>query len=144
MSHQHPTATDAADAAARRRIRYASQRYPRVDRENALWTIKTLKAGEAPTLRHILIAVEEATCTHLDEIVSPCRKRPVCRARQMYYWLARRLTKQTTTTIGRICAGRDHATVLHGIGRVNGRRDLFEPELSRLLEALTPPEEGPQ
>lgn len=123
---------------ARQRVRYAAVRYRKVDRASALWTLQPVKAGARPTLRHILLAVEKETGVHLDEILSPCRIPKIVRARQMYYWLARRLTEQSLPVIGRICAGKDHSTVVHGIHKVNRLRERFEPELSRLLAALTP------
>lgn len=137
--HQHPCSSN-----VRRRVRYASKRYPPVDRTSAMWTRRPFSADGTPTLQHILLTVEELTGIHLDELLSPCRMLPVVRARHMYYWLARRLTKHSLTRIGLICAGKDHATVIHGIRKVDARRETFEPELSQLLSALSPGGEAPQ
>lgn len=124
MSHQHP-------------VLYARPRL-KIDRTSILWNLPPIERGKNPTLRHILLAVEEETGVSLEALLSRGRMPPFARARQMYFWLARRSTRQPTTMIGRICGGRDHSTVLHGIRRVNDHRQMFEPELSRLCAALPP------
>lgn len=131
-------------AAARPTVRYASRRYPKIDRASALWSMQAVAQGKTPTLRHILLEVERVTNIHLYDLLSPCRARPVVRARQMYYWLATRVTRQPYTMISRICGRKDHSTVIHGIKKVDRLRETFEPELSLLLDALTPRGEGPQ
>lgn len=47
------------------------------------------------------------------EMVSVRRSKPVCRARALVIWLARRHTSLSLPQIGRQMGGRDHTTILH-------------------------------
>lgn len=139
MTHQDHVSENAARAARRRAQKArARAKLDRTVRDSLLWSQPILAPGQPPTLRLILLAIEEHTGLTLRDLLSPSRYADIVRARQMYYWLARRLTKQSTVKIGLICGGKDHSTVLHGIAKVNRLRDTFEPELSELLEILTP------
>lgn len=79
----------------------------------SIWTLTD--AVEPPVrLSTILQAVSMVTKLSLKEITSANRQFPLVRARTMYYGLARNMTEQPTTIIGRHCGGRDHSTVVHG------------------------------
>ncbi|MEN6302287.1 MAG: helix-turn-helix domain-containing protein [Armatimonadia bacterium] len=55
------------------------------------------------------------------------------RARQIYFFVARKLTPRSLPAIGREAGDRDHSTVLHGVRKVEAKRAHFEPELSQIL-----------
>lgn len=97
--------------------------------------------GHEPTLAALLAAVAHRTRVNTREIISPRRQPSLVRARTIYYWLAKHLTSKSLPQIGRSCGGRDHATVSHGIRRVDGNRDAYEPELSLIMEAALKAEE---
>lgn len=129
MTHQHP-------------ILIARQkRLPKVDRSTLLWRLQLVDEGKRPTLRHIMLAVEKETGVPLEVLLSPSRRPKHVRARHMCFWLARRFTGRSFPTIGRI-ARRDHSTVQYGVIKVQQKRHLFEPEISRLEAALTPRMQG--
>ena len=70
-----------------------------------------------PKLDAILRAVSIATDIPVNEIISPRRSQRLCRARFIYYWLARSLTPRSFPQIGKKCGGRDHTTVMHGLAQ---------------------------
>lgn len=97
-----------------------------------------------PRLRDLLRYVSDQTQIGVMDLVSPRRAGPVVRARMIFYALAKQLTPHSINSIGKACGGRDHSTVLHGIGCTVSDPERFEPELSRLFEALRPIDEvGP-
>lgn len=65
----------------------------------------------------ILEAVSKNTGIPVYVIKSSNRTAPVVRARQLVMYLARK-ENQSTLEIGRRLNGRDHSTVIHGIGRI--------------------------
>ena len=96
-----------------------------------------------PTLREVLRMVEKVTKVGMMDLISPRRACTIVRARTIYYAAAKAVTPKSVPAIGRACGGRDHSTVLHGIRRAAEKRPLYEPELTRVIEALTPKEEAP-
>lgn len=48
------------------------------------------------------------------DILSARRTASVVRPRQMFFYLARKHTLHSYPSIGRICGGKDHTTILHG------------------------------
>ena len=70
------------------------------------------------TLHDIIRAVCIATNVRGNDFHSARRHRPVAEARQVYYYLAREMTRRSLPEIGRRCGGKDHSTVLHGIRKV--------------------------
>lgn len=89
--------------------------------------------GPEPTLKALQVAVESVTGVPRRELLSRRRDANICRARHIYFWAARNLTKRSFPVIGYYCGGRDHSTVMNGINRVNVDRVAFEPELSKVL-----------
>lgn len=64
------------------------------------------------------------------------RRRAVCEARHVLFWLARKYAGKSSIWIGQHCGLRDHSTVLHGISKVEAnmaslqdRIDLCKQEL---------------
>lgn len=89
-----------------------------------------------PPLEAIMRAVSIATGVPLMDLKSERRFVPATRARAIFYVAARELTPKSLPAIGRACGGRDHSTILHGISRVTANRQAFEPELSKVLNAM--------
>jgi hypothetical protein len=73
------------------------------------------------------------------DLVGPSRRRAAVNARCIAMYLARHLTAASFYTIGRVCGGRDHTTVMHGV-RVVERRLTRDPacaaEVARLAAGL--------
>jgi hypothetical protein len=89
-----------------------------------------------PPLEAILRAVSIATGVPLMEMKSERRFVPATRARAIFYVAARELTPKSLPAIGKFCGGRDPSTILHGISKVQANRQAFEPELSKVLDAM--------
>lgn len=94
-----------------------------------------LSVRGAPTLESILLRVSYETKIDISSILSPSRLPRIARARQLFCWLARHSARRSFPVIGRMC-NRDHSTVLHACWKVDTYPELFEPERSRLLEAV--------
>ena len=70
----------------------------------------------------------------LADLLSQRRDRKYTRPRQYAMWLARNCTKRSGCEIGR-AFHRDHATILHGVRRVEMVRTR-DPEFAKLLSRL--------
>ena len=68
-----------------------------------------------PTIKSIIEAVAAEHGTTYERIISPDRRREVVRVRQEAMWTVRNHGIWSLPAIGRAFAGRDHATVLHGV-----------------------------
>lgn len=113
--------------------RNAAPRRPPVSRLD----VPPYTPGRHPTLRHLAYATLVACEIDYQAFLTKGRSPRTVRARQIYYWLARRLTVgksyEVISRMGSLADGWHHTTVLHGIRKVDESRPLFEPELSRLL-----------
>ena len=89
-----------------------------------------------PTLHEILKIVSEETGVKMMCLMSHRRQAPTVRARMMYFHAARECTSKSFPQIAKHCGDRDHTTVLHGIGKIRDKPDMFEPELGRILSRI--------
>lgn len=87
--------------------------------------------------------VMELVCKHyeLEEstLRSTTRKRDVVRARQIAMYLAKTYTELSTSKIGTLIGGRDHATVLHACKLIKGQLavdKVFRKEMEELQTTL--------
>lgn len=80
----------------------------------------------------ILEIVSKVTGVGVREIKSRHRKYASVRARHIAYYVARSVTPYSLLMLGDIF-DRDHATVLHGLNKVENRKKDYEPELSLAL-----------
>lgn len=83
-------------------------------------------ADRTPSLARILSITAKHYGLRVDDLVGPCRSRTVSHARSLAMHLARTLTRQSFTAIGRACGGRDHTTALHG-HRITSARLAADP-----------------
>lgn len=79
---------------------------------------KPLDIGGKSTLAWIMWAVSEASGISINDLISHRRQVPVSAARHVFFWMCRILTTKSYPEIGRFCGGRDHATVMHGVARI--------------------------
>ncbi len=65
----------------------------------------------------------------IDELTGPNRRRPLVTARQISMYVFRELTDFSYPAIGRVFGGRDHATVIHAVSKIEGlmkeRRQIY-------------------
>lgn len=97
----------------------------------------------APTVRRILDVTAAHFAVSRADLVSQRRDARVIRPRQIAMWLAKGMTPKSLPEIGRHIGGRDHTTVLHGIGvidRLIETSDEIRAAVAEILEALRHPE----
>jgi chromosomal replication initiation ATPase DnaA len=89
------------------------------------WNVKTLLCSKyiKSGLSEILSNVSYITGIKTDDIKDGTRKREIVEARFFYCYRARRYTKHTFESIGRLI-NRDHASVLHGIRMVDECKEI--------------------
>lgn len=66
----------------------------------------------------LLIVSAEAGVSTID-LKSERKSKKVCRARHVFFWLARRFTLRSYPFIGMTCGDRDHTTVMHGVRKID-------------------------
>ena len=86
-----------------------------------------------PTLGDVVAAVVGAVPVSESGLKGRSRSRGVNRARQIGMYLARELTRESLSDIGRCFGGRTHSTVKHAVAQVEGRM-AQDPETVRLVE----------
>lgn len=60
----------------------------------------------------------------LEDVVGPCRKKPLVEVRHLATWRLRCVAAWSFPKIGAAFGGRDHATIMHGIEKINKRFGL--------------------
>ena len=80
----------------------------------------------------IIFAAAELSGFSVAAIKGERRHGPLVRVRHIAYYVARHCTGHSMPKIGRVCR-RDHATVMHGVKKVEANKDHFEPELLMLM-----------
>jgi chromosomal replication initiation ATPase DnaA len=88
-----------------------------------------------PTMRHCLEAASAEFGISIIDIKSSRKTRPIARARQTAFWLARKVTASSLPEIGDFFE-RNHGTVHHGIEAAEARRAVdfdYKEQTDRLL-----------
>jgi hypothetical protein len=76
---------------------------------------------------------------HMDDLVARTRKRSVSQPRQVAMYLLTNELKLAPTHVGRLLGGRDHATVIHGAGKISGEMNedsTLRQEVLAIKEAI--------
>ncbi|MEC9309890.1 MAG: chromosomal replication initiator protein DnaA [Chloroflexota bacterium] len=85
-----------------------------------LWDVLSSAAIDLPNAQSIIRGV----CNHFSlpekQLLSKTRIRKISLARQIAMYLLMNELEMSPTDIGRLLGGRDHATVIHGVGKING------------------------
>jgi chromosomal replication initiator protein len=102
--------------------------------------VEEVIAPQSARLQDTVEAIQEAVGESLEvpraALVGPNRTAGPLRARQLAIYLCREMTDLSLPQIGRAFGGRDHATVLNAIRRVEERRAVGDSELEQQLERL--------
>lgn len=69
-------------------------------------------------------------------LISPNRSADHAKPRQVCMWLCRKLTKQSTTAIGKAHGGRDHTTCMHAEEMVKSGKAFSVPELRNAADRV--------
>lgn len=92
-------------------------------------------------LAEILDAISKVLAIGKRDLIGPCRRRDICEARQVYFWIARKFTTCSFPVIARSCGDRDHSTAMHGARKVDLLFPEFQSRVIRVLKALGIPYE---
>ena len=87
-------------------------------------------------MEEIMAVASAVTGVSRNDIISVRRYHSFIRPRFIYYWIAKKYTKLSYPQIARVLGGRDHATVVNGVRRVDRSRAEFEPYLTDALKGL--------
>lgn len=90
----------------------------------------------APRLTEIMRTVSFVTGIPRNEIASPRRHVAICRARHLFYWIARHHTSKSYPEIGRFCGGKDHTTIMHGMAKMRKRIEDYQGDIDMIENAL--------
>lgn len=106
----------------------------RVRQQAEIFILKGMNDSEK--LKVILNEVCRFYGQDIRKVKGKCRDRELVTCRQVFCYLARRMTNMTTTRIGDEIGSRDHATVLHSVQSAINLRDYngFRPQL-QLVES---------
>lgn len=86
------------------------------------------------TITEIIDAVTNYYDVRLADLQSKKRSQSIALPRQICMYLARKLTKHSLEEIGGHLGGRDHTTVLHAFGKIDGLNHTDPETRSRLAE----------
>jgi hypothetical protein len=67
------------------------------------------------------------------DLFSVRRQKPICEARQLFYWLARKYTCASLPSIGRRCGFKDHSTVASGIRKIDANLPAWQAQIDACL-----------
>lgn len=92
----------------------------------------------------IVLALVARDCgISLDQLTGPIRKRELVQARQIAMYLLRQLLDLPYATIGALFGGRDHATVMHSVEKIDAllpTDDALQRQIDSLKAQLTSPQ----
>ena len=99
-----------------------------------LQEVSPLHSG--PALHAIMQAACMVTGVSVADCISVRRDRPLVRARQLYFWLARAITPLSYPQIGRRCGDRDHSTVMYACAKIGRRLAEYADDISAAKKLL--------
>lgn len=92
----------------------------------------------------IVLALVARECgISVDQLTGPARKRELVQARQIAMYLLRQLLELPYAGIGTLFGGRDHATVMHGVEKIEAQvlvDDALQRQIDSLKAQLTSPQ----
>jgi chromosomal replication initiator protein len=124
---------------------YASFRRQKINLELVKEALKDLigAVNSKITVENIQKTVADYFKIKAGDLVSKKRSRPIARPRQIAMWLAKNLTSESLSEIGKAFGGRDHSTVINAVERVDELREKdnrFGHDVNLLLQILKGPE----
>jgi len=87
----------------------------------------------------IMRLVAQTYAVEMADLIGPRGKKKISGIRQIGYWIARQRTNCSFPEIGRRFGGRDHTSVLHGVLKIEARRQIdreFAAELGTMLSIV--------
>lgn len=85
------------------------------------------------SIETILSSVCSVLEVRAEDLISTKKTRIITDARQMYFFLCRKHTKETLESIG-VLISKGHATVIHGNRVINDRIKIYKSVMPRIME----------
>lgn len=85
---------------------------------------RLMQSRGEPSLQRLLYETAAKYGMTIPELISARREASLVEARQEYMWRAKKETSKSLGQIGKVCGGRDHTTVLHGLRKYKDRLGL--------------------
>ena len=108
---------------------------PPVPQSKRQWFQIVDEHANQPFVTEIVLAVANHYGFSRMDICSMCRTAKVVRARQIAYYLSKKLTGKSLPEIGRRIGDRDHTSVLSGIRKIERMRPV-DPELDTDIRTI--------
>jgi len=103
-------------------------------RQAILTLISTSQPRDAAIQMEDLIRIViKVTGVQKVDLFSVRRQKPICEARQLFYWLARKYTCASLPSIGRRCGFKDHSTVASGIRKIDANLPAWQTRIDACL-----------
>ncbi|NNF56856.1 MAG: chromosomal replication initiator protein DnaA [Rhodothermaceae bacterium] len=116
---------------------HAALVHQEIDLQMAREVLRDLITETRPSLT--VEEIQRVVCDYLkipeDLVRARTRKREVVQARQIAMWFSKKLTSHSLKTIGLHFGGRDHSTVIHGVGAVDDQIDT-DPAFREIIEGI--------
>lgn len=100
--------------------------------DNAIFSLMPVRV----TLSEIMQVVCTLTKVSRLEFEGPFRPRHIVRARHIYFYMARHLTRNSFPQIARRCGDRDHTTAMHGYRKVTANLAQYADTISDAKKLL--------
>jgi hypothetical protein len=106
-------------------------------RQAILTLISTSQPRDAPIQMEDLIRIViKVTGIPKVDLLSVRRQRPICEARQLFYWLSRKYTIASLPSIGRRCGLKDHSTIAHGVKKIDANLPAWQDRINACLAEM--------
>lgn len=102
--------------------------------QDAILTLSEVREY-GPPLHDIMDAVSKALKIGKLDMMSTHRAYHIAEARHIFHWFARNYTARSYPEIGRFCR-RDHATIIHGVKKVEASKARLWPKLAAVAQEL--------
>ena len=91
--------------------------------------------AQAPTFQRIMESVSSYYAVPLQEMTGKSRVREILIPRQICMFLGKKHANLSFVSIGEICSGRDHSTVMHAVEKIEKQMQA-DPQLMRQVNAI--------
>ena len=99
------------------------------------WDLVAADSRLPATIKNIQTLVSQKYGVTIMDMVSARRNKDIITPRHVAFYLVKSLTTFSYPVIGRYFGGRDHATIIHAVGKIEARMEV-EPELRRDVQSL--------
>lgn len=92
---------------------------------------RILTSSDVNKCNSITHAISKLEGISVNDVKGKCRKKEYVIPRQIAIHMARSKTNMSLVNIGEFFGGRDHATVIHSINKINDEINMYEEDSKR-------------